>query len=238
LRENVYAALENFNSRNHRLIESVDEEIIRELQEKVENGKKLSHDELIVTASILKGELSYLYKSQKMISQQHISTIHDLQKYSSHAQRFFSLFQNLAKEFDLILAWNINIPESPETCAYDQLVLTNKKIKSTSQKNSDILFNIDLLYWASILYDEGFYESIFSTISQYAEEGFDHCLMEISPNGITLSQNKKSKQILYLESIPEKRQSTIFHFWRCFFDLLDYKSTIIKRAQTLQITWN
>jgi len=236
----VYEALDKYDPYDNRAIDSVDESIIKDFQEKISNGYDLNHDELTVVVSILEGDLKTFYNNQKEHRLNESINRDSLERNYRYIKEKFHFFTKLSGSADLVLCWGTDVLWSKlfKTFPFKQAAIIEGSFTSSNPSSVDICVNLKLLNWASDLATYGFYDEFSSFIALCAQNGFGSCSVKVTENGLTFSQSRIRKALTFIEPIPLSNSIEIFDYWKEFFGLLDYKYEAGNMPNSFKIRWD
>lgn len=241
LKSKIYSTLMNFNFEKNISIGQIDEDILRKLFEKVEDGKQLKYDELVFVVALLRKEMIEVLESYADVlwlleeagpaPSNYLSNLHET--------IIFLETDDLFKK--TIICWPGPGPdwyEIIESVSTRRSLGLNDLYCDWKNSSKDLLNNKKLIDWLVQLVKFGFWRDMFDVISEVAAKEHTSCVVSVELERVKVKTQGKSINLPLIKSTFFKKTSELQEFFSNIFQLLDYKVDIDGATGNLVVSWD
>ena len=241
LKSKIYSTLMNFNFEKNISIGQIDEDILRQLFEKVVAGKQLKYDELVFVVALLRKEMIEVLESYADVlwlldeagpaPSNYLSNLHET--------ILFLEADDLYKK--TIICWRGPGPdwyEIIESVSTRRCLGFNDLCSDWKSSSKDLLNNKKLIDWLVKLVEFGFWRDMFDVISEVAAKEHTSCVVSVELERVKVKTIGKSINLPLIKSTFFKTTTELQEFFANIFQLLDYKVDIEGATGHLVVSWD
>ena len=241
LKSKIYSTLLSFNFEKNISIGQIDEDILRNLFEKVVAGKELTYDELVFVVALLRKDMTEVLESYADVLWLLDEAGPEPSNYLSnfHEAIVFLETDDLYKK--TIICWPGPGPDWNEiigSVSTKEFLGSNELCGDWKSSSKDLLNNKRIIGWLVQLVRFGFWRDMFDVISEAASNEHTTCVVTVELEQIKVNVQGTSIKLPLIKSTLFKTTTELQEFFSSIFQLLDYKVDIEGKAGQLVVSWD